>query len=883
MRDQHHADSQNGKHREPITLHSKITVPSLPSDIIFRPRLIERLSNLSELPVTVVLSPAGYGKSCLVSHWAKRVKHSCAWLSLDKEDGTLDRFWAYFMAALCEINLELSDLHEQAYEISSEKTATVFIDHVISRLATQKRKLVFVMEDYHNLPNDSPVLNSLSYFINHIPDNVHLIITTRTFPKVGLHKVRIQGKLGIINENDLRFSLTEVEDLFFKGHRPLTLDESSHVHEYTKGWPVGVKLISFAYGAGAPGEHIALSGDVEQLIQDYLSEEVIERLSPAIQSFLEVTACLNSFSAELAEYLFDNEAESVMNIITYLKANSLFITDSVGFDGQLWYRYHALFSDAIYEQLSLKNRERVMNIRKKACRWYEEKGMFDEAVVTAALIRDYDQIRHIIIHNWRVLYEKDRLRNLLRWFQNLPEDYILNDPLLCLIQAAPLGVTGNQTLAIQRVRIAENFFGKKKDETYGLAMALKAIVFCHMGFYGEASEACDEALRFLPESEEYFREMTRHIIGGVKTVDEPEVGIAIIEDLLKQSIVQSNENLAVVICANLGNLYSITGDFNRCLFWAEKALEPYDPALHPMRAMLNYAYEAKLFVAYKQGDFARARSLAEYAVAHEHECWNAYSSARTHSVLAHIEFFGSEDEQAEKELVQSLKTCAFGFAWGYPSLVALQYWQKKELVTKDLFDEFAYRPNKDPLIWMATALDFCAEKEVNVSELLSHIAHMPPERMLAHLEYRLLAAAIKERNHEFASAEDLLEEALSIAESLGGADYAFIENAPYIHETLSRIAKRVGTSPATRLYQKLPARKMQTKTSDTSVSSLTAREKEVIHLVAAGLSTQDIADRLFVSTATVKKHLANIYVKLGVHGRVQAIAKLQEEKLLSIA
>lgn len=876
---------QSGTQRqqETIALHSKVRPPSLPTDMLFRPRLIESLNQCSKLPVALVLGPAGHGKSCLVSYWASRIKHSCAWFSLDREDRALDRFWFYFATSFSVIDVAFADLSKKALSIGSKKTALHFVDLLISRLAQYQKKIILVLEDYHFLEEDSLVHESMVYLISHLPDNVHLVITSRTFPKIGLQKLRIEGKLGIINEKDLCFSLIEVEDLFFRSRCPLSPDESTHLHEYTHGWPVAVKLISLAYAKDLTVDNRSYHGDLGAMIHDYLFEEVINKLPQSVRSFLETTSCIESFSASLAKCMYEEDEMSVDDIISYLKTNGLFISDSVGSDGQSWYRYHTLFVEAIIQYSQNKSGVLVREIRKKASVWYEDRGLYDDAVHVASLSGDFDLINQLISNHWRYLYDADRLANLLRWFECLPDEYISQQPNLCTIQSVPLAASGNRTLAVKRIRQAEAFVHSKKDEKYGILMAVKAITFCVLTIYEEARESAFKALEYLAEDEMYFRGMILQIIAGVKTRDFPEESIAMHEELIDVPSTQYSETIICSCRACLSNLYSITGDFSKALYWSEKTLEPYDQVTHPLRAILNYAYETRTFVFYKQGLFDEARKESEYAITHEHECWNEYSAARTHAVIAQLNFFEGNDEEAEKQLSESLKINAYGFACGYPSLSALQYWQEKGHINKRFFDDFSGYANQDSVFWMQTALDFVADKESRAELVEEQARQIPEQRILARLHCYLLAAAMWEQQGDFNKAEAALEKAFSLSQDAGGADQVFVENAAFIAKPLGRLARRLESPLLTAAYHKLPASKLLRKKSTASTSSLTSREREVIHLVAAGLTTQDIADRLFVSTATIKKHLANIYLKLGVHGRLQAIAKLKEEGIPSTA
>lgn len=867
------------KENDPVILQTKITPASLPADIIFRPRLIKQLNDLAELPVVLIVSPAGYGKSCLVSLWSSRTKQSCAWVSLDREDGNYDRFWSYFIASFVSAGLDAADLVSQAFSIADTESASHFIDRIIERLLSHQDRLVLILDDYHNLDKDSPVHASVSYLISHLPENVHLVVTSRVFPRIGLQKLRVQGLLGEITEADLSFTLIETEDLFYRSHHPLTAEESQRIHEYTKGWPVAVKLASLAYAKNMSIDQIVPSFEVGELIHDYLFEEVIGQLPEKIRTFLAITACVEGFSVSLAQYLTGEEFAEVNASLQYLKDNSLFISEARGTEGNLWYRYHALFLEAVLHRSISGDAVPVANVREKASLWYEKQGLLEQAAKLAAQAHKYERIQELIYKNWNSLYRTDRFAVLMRWYEYLPGDYIEKHPMLCAIESLPLATSGNKDLALQRIGVAEHALKEQRDVYYGLVMSIKGLTLSVLEMSDEAELAAKEALKYLPEEEEYLQGMSYQVLGGAKVLSEPEEAARIFKCALAMPLTQADDNLLCSARANLSFIYSLLGDISESLEWANATMAPYGVSTHESRPMLVYAYGSRAFAAYKQGNLDEARRDVSYAIEHVYDSWNPIYASRAYAIKAHLDYFASEDEAADEGVRKSIAISSFGFARQYPALPALLFWMEKGVIEKDQFAALRNDKNQEPVVWVQIALDFVGGGFVDLKAYEAYRASIPEERILSHIQFKVLLAAMQEARGDNEKADKELREAIDLSRKIGTCEQVFIENAPYLIKSLRRIAKSDSDPYFAQLYRALPASKMSHRTEDAAASSLTAREKDVMRLMVAGLSTKEIAERLFVSTPTAKKHLANIYTKLGVHGRVQAIAKLQDERL----
>jgi LuxR family maltose regulon positive regulatory protein len=863
-----------------VVLQVKIKPVGLPVDVLFRRRVNKKIDSFSHLPLVVVRSAAGYGKSCAVSLWAAKTEHRCAWFSLDKEDGALNRFWAYFVSSCDAAGYPLIELFEQALRINDSSSAKGFIDQVLLLLNQHDEPLYFILEDYHNLEQDSLLHESLSYFISQIPEHLHLIITSRVSLPLEITALREQGRVGEINEQDLSFTIREVQDLFVLSNQFLNTQEANFIQEYTKGWPVAVKLASLAYSQNLDIQEALPNFEVDRLIQEYLYEEVVRGLPSSIQEFLYITSCVPSFSVSLAQAITRKSAAEVEEALGYLKAHSLFVNETPGAGEEISYGYHALFVASVQSHIEVQDESLRREIGTRASLWYEEQGMINEAIDAASQFDDHARIEQLIARNWIDIHEHDLLVVLMHWFSYLPEECIEANPELCVAHVLPLVVTGDAQKALSRLEVAKGYLSGEKDEFYALYMGIKSLVYSLV--YGDDSsfEPAEKAIAYLTPRFEYLKGACYQTLGGGKTLTAPEEALRYTKQSLELPLTRDNFNLLNMARSTMGLVNAVLGEFEQASIWLKEVLHAVPLSMHAFHPMLVYAYAGMAFVNYKQAQLDSARANVDYVLSHGLDSWNPFYIGRAYAVQAHLSFFEGKTEEAEEALAQSLKTSQLAFAFEFPSLVALRSWQAKGLLRAKAFEGIAQAESYDPVQWLLLSLQFVDNKEIDIAALEQSLASIPKDRILSQIEWGLLLACVYEREQEVSKAEENLARVIDASEGVGTAAQIFIENAEYVLPILERVCHKQKRPFAQKLLALIVASQKTSASAAENYPGLTLREKEVAQLLVAGLSTKEIAERLFISTATVKKHLANIYLKLNVSGRVGAMKVLQEQNLL---
>lgn len=863
-----------------ILLSKKIQAPTLPDDTILRTRLSSRLCDCSEYPVTIIKAPAGYGKSCLVASWMKCIGDCCAWVNLDEEDSRLERFWYYLLSSAQEAGLPNLKEISSFRDVVNQENILAIIEHLCSMLEEVQKRITLIVEDYHFIAPESSVHASFAYFLANLPENTHVVITSRTYPNLGLAKLKLRGRLKEMCETELMFRTDEVIDLFMLNGVQLEAGIADAITDYTKGWPVAVKLLSLSYDE-APGTFKS-DGMVElkRLAGSYLFEEVIDQLPADIKSFLKATCHVNGFSASLAAYLTGEQACEVDRCIEFLRENSLFITSTPHSETETWYSYHDLFAEAVKQKLAKGDVAQRDTVYRKAIEWYEENGFIEDAISVAEIMGDYDVIKRAIL---QLRYGKGHTSifvTAMRWFGILPEAYILQDPELCLFESMCLTVTGDIEKALELIAHAETFLGPEKDEFYGLLMSAKALPYNLLGADEIVIECSKEGLAYLAEDEDYLIGLDKQMLAGTLSHSKPEESVVLFEEMAADmDSFNENQKCSTLTCLSL--IYAIMGQFDTALKWADMAMAPYGPRVyHPLHPMLTYSYVAKAIAAHMRGDYATAHACTDYELEHAKDCWNPMAYAQTHTIKAMMAFDEGDVYDARSHALAALEVSPFGFARSLPALPACKVWLEEGLIGKKVFVSPADTEGQaDPITWMHGVIDYLEGDFNSFDGLVEYREGIPRDRVLVHIGFSMLITLILDARGEAEMAEQEFERFLGLVESIGAKQVIF-ENEPYISDLLKRSAKGENGEYALGILSELAARRTKGVATVPADAILTNREEEVFRLILLGMSTKEIASELVVSPETVKKHVANVYARLKVHSRVQAISKLRELDLL---
>ena len=411
---------------------TKLFMPNLSDRLLPRPRLADRLQlGYSQSKLVLVTAPAGFGKTTAVIEWLHQHQlpngQKIGWLSLDSDDNEPVRFWEYFVEALESLLPGLKAkilglLHAQP-STPSEQLVVIMINHLVGLTGPAH----LVLDDYH-LITDPSIQRGLAYLLDHQPTYLHLIITSRTEPAapMPLARLRVRGQLTELRATDLRFTTTETEEFLSSiMHLPIVSSSFSAVETRTEGWIAAIQLAALLMQSYKDARTFIKAFNADQrFLLDYLAEEVLERQPEAIQTFLLQTSIVEHFNASLVEELTGCEDGYAM--LRQVEQANLFLISLDDEHG--WYRYHHLFRQYLRNRLERTQADHIPLLHRWAAQWYDNHGMTNLGVEHALAAKAWPYAAELLDKATQPMYERGELRTLLRWLQTLPDEFIYQRP-----------------------------------------------------------------------------------------------------------------------------------------------------------------------------------------------------------------------------------------------------------------------------------------------------------------------------------------------------------------------------------------------------------------------------------------------------------------------
>jgi LuxR family maltose regulon positive regulatory protein len=902
-------------------LKTKLYIPPPPPELVSRPRLLNQLDEGLNRKLTLISAPAGFGKTTLITEWLvsknKGEGRGVAWLSLGESDNDPLRFWAYVVAALNTLQENIGQSALDLLFSPQPSTFETFLTLLINDLVDLPAKSILVLDDYHVVENEQ-IHNDLTFLLENLPAQLHLVITTRTDPPLPLARLRARNQLGEFRADDLRFTPDEAT-LFFNDIKALGLSSSAitMLEARIEGWIVGLQLAALSIeGHPDKDSYIANFAGSHQYILDYLAQEVFEQQPEDVQNFMLQTAILNRLTAPLCDAVTGRDDSQMM--LELLARRNLFV---MPLDEQrLWYRYHNLFADLLRYHLPQTPID-VEILHKRAAGWYEHEGFLEETVKHTLAIKDYDQFEQIILNNIMEILRQGKSALLLKWLDAMPDSWYDTRPMFGLAKAWVLLLNGKIDACKACVQTIEPYFTdvdvdlvKQVDESFdaqqiqNVFMGLQAQIDLYNGEFTQAIQKINNVLETLSDNMPFgiglrglltqYLGLAYWLIGDVEATDQ-----AI--DRAKTASSLSREPAAMLTANNLADLYRIRGQRTQAAALYQHVLQMVDENMDP--------------------PFFLAVRVA-------------------HVELGHLLYEWNDLDAAEYHFKEALKLSQKGFidlrvvGLGYYGLFILSHarqdvegmvsaGQKLMQLAQDVTSSplAVFKVIKIPLQIAQGDLDtlrheihryeLMLENEFNTVMAMGHLviaeaylalqeptkaitllsrliqdSHVPQELGLQ-IQCRVLLAVTYQIQGDLPEALTELKQALLLAEP---ENYirSFVDNGPRMAKLLQKYLAdptlyTVEPAPSPDYVRKLLAAfdiDMLSTATDTSnqslVDPLTERELEVLSLIASDLSNQEIADTLIISKNTLKTHIKNIYDKLDAHSRLQAVTKAQELNLL---
>ncbi len=436
-------------------LATKLYIPPLRPNVVSRPRLLERLNEGLHRKLTLISSPAGFGKTTLLSAWVADCDRQVAWLSLDEGDSDPTRFLTYLVAALRTIAPNIGEGVLGVLQSPQPPPTESILTALLNEITTIPDHFVLVLDDYHVI-DAKPVDHALTFLLEHLPPQMHLVIATREDPPLPLARLRVGSYLTELRAVDLRFTPSEAAEFLNQGMGlNLSAEDIVALETRTEGWIAGLHLAALSLqGQQDATSFITSFTGSHHFVLDYLVEEVLQQQPESIQTFLLRTSLLDRLCGSLCDAVLLDATASGQATLEYLERANLFL---VPLDNERrWYRYHQLFADLLRQRLHQittsspgDERDGVAELHRRASQWYEDHGLSIEAFHHAVAANDVERTERLIEGEGMPLQFRGAMISVLNWLESLPTTILDARPSLWVTYASALTMTGQPISSVE--------------------------------------------------------------------------------------------------------------------------------------------------------------------------------------------------------------------------------------------------------------------------------------------------------------------------------------------------------------------------------------------------------------------------------------------------
>lgn len=899
-------------------LTTKLFLPPARQTLVERPVLLDQLKEGLRGKLTLVSAPAGFGKTSLVAAWRKESDTPLAWVSLDEEDNEPARFLDYLIGALQMVDEDLGDESAELLKKSSTPPLKVVLTSLLNEINAYDKEFVLAFDDYHVI-TEHGIHDALSFLIERLAPHAHALIATRSDPPFPLGRLRARGELKELRATDLRFDKNEaaafLNDVM---SLELTPTDVNALEERTEGWIAGLQLSALTLQGRANRSEIVkeFAGD-NRFVLDYLMEEVLNCQTEKVQDFLLRTSVLTRLNGSVCDAL--TEGEDGHEMLEQLDRANLFLIrlDNRG----EWFRYHHLFADLLRLKLKQKQSSSVRELQKKASHWCEKNNLAEEAVVYALAAHDWnralDLIEPIAFHVIS-LGGFDRLKH---WLEAIPEAALQARPTIFPLYVPTLLYKEEFEKVEKYAQLIE------AAEPEALRQRLASLVWSSRTFIAAAMHDADKAEEYSRRTFEYLApdDVTQRAVAMQTTVrasalrgDTKEVLRAVLAALpvyrqAKHLIFQVWGQTCVGILHGMqGHLREGAEDLKTAIRFSRENLQS-----RPETLLYSFTFLCDIYREWNELENAKANlnealtlirqtgresyvnfireNLQNIALTLDLCDDSVQADALIEKAVRRVRGYGNEITARELEALQAFLVMRRG---GDRSVVS-RWAEMSGLSANDepaFLEEFRQFTFARWLIISGKAKEALPllSRLITAAEKLS--------RGRAVIEMLVLQALAQKTLDNEPEALKSLEKALTLAQPESYVR-TFVDEGEPLSELLLELLKQKGKgweSEKPELLQYVvklkevfgPSGPVPTlKTTVTPGSEplpwwyvedpLSERELEVLQHVARGLSNQEIAEKLFLSAGTVKRHMSNIYQKLDVHSRTQALERARTLQIMN--
>lgn len=879
---------------QPLLLRTKLHRPRYELDVVLRPQLLARLEEGLRSSLILVSAPAGFGKSTLLSAWLEQCTVPSTWLSLDGEDNDLSTFLTYLIAAVRVLYPAACAETEALGRLATLPSEKLLAQQLINDLDALPAAFVLVLDDYEGIENPA-IHEFIAILMRRPPRTLRLVLATRRDPPLPLARLRATGSLTEVRMGDLRLQPQEVAAYWHRlAEVPLDAASIKTLDSIVEGWPAGLRLAAISARLSSdPQRTIASLAGSSAHATDYLFREIFTHISSDRQGWLLRIAVLDRFCAPLCQALCaagddPGQADAGSDFIAWLKAVNLFLVPLD--DEGLWYRFHYLFLELLRQQLKKRFAPAALSaLYAGAADWFAGAGMADDALAYALLIPSVPRALAIVEGQRVAALNQENWPRMRRWLELFSSQSFAEEPTVLMLRA---------NVELNQFRLAELATTLDRLDDLRPYAAEVAVLRSQVCFWQGDVDLClqlaREGLATLPPDHVHtYGNALIMLALGLQVHGAQDEGLERLLHELSRAASRNAQLTARVLLALTG-LHWAAGSLDQVNRYAQRLLDIGER--NHLVASRGWAHYFLGCTYYWRNELAQAR---QHFAAVVEQPLGMHTMVLMHShfglVLTYLAQGCLEEAHDVLEAIQ-----AWSVETGDP--VAIKqvdaFGARVDLQGGRLAAAFAWAnataetPPRLPMYFLASPLLILARICVTqgtgaqleraarlLDELQSFLARSHnPLRMI---DVLALKALLHKARHQRDQALTTLRQALVLAEP-AAALRPFVDLGPEMAELLHQAAKQ-GPSAAyvAQLLAAFPPANAQAQARSSVpqvqgaslVDALTDRELEVLTLLAQRLSNKEIAEIMVVSPVTVKTHTRNLFSKLQVGGRREAVAR----------
>jgi LuxR family maltose regulon positive regulatory protein len=906
-------------------IQTKLYRPEVNARLIDRSQLLARLNEGLKRQLILVCAPAGFGKSTLASQWVDAIGKLAAWVSLDEGDNHLSQFLSYLSAAVRRCLPEACSTLQALLTTAQLPDTDHLADLLVEELNALTAELILVLDDYQRI-HSSDVHQVMRRLLHYLPPRLHLVILTRIDPPLQLARMRVGQQITEIRAADLRLGLAETRQ-FLQDRVGRLFDEGviQSLWARTEGWIIGLQLAGISLQSQSPAQFLAHFGGSHRLLAGYLVEEVLAGLPEAMIEFLTRTALVDRFCASLGDALMADSAwlASSRAVIEQLEAQNLFVVP-LDDEGQ-WYRYHDLFRDFLLHRLKNEKGEAgLAKLHQRASAWLAQAGLTEDALRHALAAGNEREAAELVEANLHPLLNRGiPAPVLVRWLDLFPEHVIQAHPGLLIAQIilfslrwdmATIATTIDRATTLAQ---ADNTVG---DERRRLRLAVLEMVQGYLSYQqGDARRAIpllQRGLNNLQDPAAYFfmHGLAVHLLAqAYAECGQREAALALLRTALTEATAFHRPTMLIFL-GSRALIHLNAGELAEAAGVAEHLLALFDSSqAHPAWSGVGivdiwrgWAHYILGLMCYEHNELEAAEGHWKAVVALRYRLNPGAYQAGLIGLTLVAQAQGATAQalayaQAAREFALELHSLAFlGFAEALKMRLDLMGGVRADAVRRS--QEIDTGVNQSNTVWpeqpRVTVLRVLLAEATPISlqaalQLADSGLRQAKEAHNTRQVIPLLAlqALLWHTSRDTARAFSALEQALALGEP-GSFTRTFLDLGAPMAKLLRQFERQRGSSAASkRLLAAFAGEPGMAERRELmaqyvrlhGITPLTQRELEMLALVERRLTVDEMAGRLVISPNTVKKHVNNIYTKLGVNNRRQAVAKAVEVGLLPSA